>query len=84
MFVQIQWCGDALDKLAKSNTDVSEFLSGYQGEGDYEKNEDITTWGVDIVETGLAVVAIEAMRHAEDVGVMTFIDGAGYKMMTWS
>lgn len=84
MFVQIQWCDGALDKLAKSNTDVSEFLSGYQGEGDYEKNEDITTWSVDIVETGLAVVAIEAMRHAEGVGVMTFVDGAGYKIMTWS
>ena len=34
MFVQIQWRGDALDKLAKSNPDVDEFLSEYQGEGD--------------------------------------------------
>ena len=84
MFVQIQWCGDALDKLAKSNPDVDEFLSEYQGEGDCERSEDITTWSVDVVETGLAVVAIEAMRHAEGVGVMTFVDGAGYKMMTWS
>ena len=36
------------------------------------------------METGLAVVAIEAMRLAESIGVMTFVDGAGYKMMTWT
>ena len=84
MFVQIQWRGNALDKLAEKNSNVAEFLAEYRGEGDVEKIEDFMKWDVDVIETELAVVAIEAMRQTESVGVMTFVDGVGYKMMSWA